>query len=70
MAALAKMAAIGIGSALIAYMFDPERGEGRRARAVDQAKSRVKRLQEAAERRMEYESSRPQGLDAEIEAEK
>ena len=52
MAALAKMAAVGIFSALIAYLFDPERGKGRRARAIDQAKSRMRRLQEAAERRM------------------
>ena len=62
MAALAKMAAVGIGSALIAYLFDPERGKGRRARALDQAKSRMKRLQEAAERKMEYQSNRLQGL--------
>ena len=66
MAAFAKMAAIGVGSALIAYLFDPERGKGRRARAVDQAKSRMKRLQEAAERRVEYESNRLQGLKHEL----
>lgn len=66
MAALAKMVAIGVGSALVAYMFDPERGKGRRARAVDQAKSRMKRLQEAAERRVEYESNRLQGLKHEL----
>ena len=66
MAALAKMAAVGIASALIAYLFDPERGRGRRARAVDQAKSRMRRLQEAAERRMEYESNRLQGLKHEL----
>ena len=66
MAALVKMAVVGVGSALIAYLFDPERGKGRRARAADQAKSRMKRFKEAAERRMEYESNRLQGLEQEL----
>ena len=66
MAALVKVAVVGVASALIAYLFDPERGKGRRARAVDQAKSRTKRFKEAAERRMEYESNRLQGLKHEL----
>ena len=68
MAGLAKMAAVGIGTAIIAYLFDPERGKGRRARAMDQARSRMKRVQEAAERRMEYQSNRLKGLKHEFTA--
>jgi hypothetical protein len=66
MAALAKMAAVGVGSALIAYLFDPERGKGRRARLNDQTRSRWRRIKDAARQQMEYQSNRLQGLAHEL----
>lgn len=66
MAALAKMAAVGIGSALVAYLFDPERGKGRRARLNDQTRSRLRRIKDAARQQMEYQSNRLQGLAHEL----
>jgi len=66
MAALAKMAAVGVGSALIAYLFDPERGKGRRARLNDQTRSRFRKVQEAARQQMEYQSNRLKGLAYEL----
>jgi hypothetical protein len=68
MAALAKMTAIGIGSALIAYLFDPERGKSRRARLSDQTRSRIRRVQDAARQKMEYQSNRLKGLAHELKS--
>ena len=66
MAALTKMAAVGIGSALIAYLFDPERGKGRRAKLRDQTKSRIRKAQDAARRQVEFQSNRVMGLAHEM----
>jgi len=66
MAALAKMAAVGVGSALIAYLFDPERGKGRRSRLSDQTRSRFRKVQDAARQQMEYQSNRLKGLAYEL----
>ena len=66
MAALAKMAAVGIGSALIAYLFDPDRGKGRRARLNDQTRSRVRKFQTAARQQIEFQSNRMKGLAHEL----
>jgi osmotically-inducible protein OsmY len=68
MAALAKMAAVGIGSALIAYLFDPERGKSRRARLSDQTKSRIRKVQDATRQQMEYQSNRLKGLAHELKS--
>jgi osmotically-inducible protein OsmY len=68
MAALTKMAAVGIGSALIAYLFDPERGKGRRARLSDQTRSRLRKVQDATRRQMEYQSNRLKGLVHELKS--
>jgi osmotically-inducible protein OsmY len=66
MAALGKMAAVGVGSALVAYLFDPERGKGRRARLSDQARSRFRKVQDATRQQMEYQSNRLKGLAHEL----
>ena len=66
MAALRKMAAVGIGSALIAYLFDPEHGKGRRAKLRDQAKSSVRQMQDAARRQVEFQSNRVMGMAHEM----
>jgi hypothetical protein len=68
MAALTKMAAVGIGSALIAYLFDPERGKGRRARLSDQTRSRLRKVQDATRQQMEYQSNRLKGLAHELKS--
>src|SRR5688572_24878414 len=60
------MAAVGIGTALMAYLFDPERGKGRRARLADQTEARMRRLREEARRRAEYQSNRRKGLTHEL----
>ena len=62
MAGLLKMAAVGIGTALIAFLFDPDRGRGRRAQLRDQAKSRLRKAQEAARQQAEFRSNRFKGL--------
>ena len=62
MAGLLKMAAVGIGTALIAFLFDPDRGRGRRAQLRDQAKSRLRKAQEAAGQQAEFRSDRFKGL--------
>jgi len=66
LAALTKMAAVGVGSALIAYLFDPERGKGRRARLSDQARSRFRQVQNAARQQMQFQSNRLKGLAHEL----
>jgi osmotically-inducible protein OsmY len=68
MAALVKMTAIGIGSALIAYLFDPERGKSRRAKLSDQTRSRIRKVQDAARQQMEYQSNRLKGLAHELKS--
>jgi BON domain len=68
MAALAKMAAVGIGSAVIAYLFDPERGKGRRARLGDQTRSRFRKVQDATRQQMKYQSNRLKGLAHELKS--
>ena len=52
---------IGIG-ALLMYLFDPDRGRGRRARLGDQLTSRVNRLSEAAESKARHLRNRAQGV--------
>lgn len=66
MAALAKMAAVGVGSALVAYLFDPERGKGRRARLNDQTRSRFRKIQAAARQQIKFQSNRLKGLAHEL----
>jgi hypothetical protein len=68
MPALTKMAAVGIGSALIAYLFDPERGKGRRARLSDQTRSRIRKVQDATRQQVEYQSNRLKGLAHELKS--
>jgi osmotically-inducible protein OsmY len=62
MAGLLKMAAVGIGTALIAFLFDPDRGRGRRAQLRDQAKSQLRKAQEAARQQAEFRANRFKGL--------
>jgi gas vesicle protein len=52
---------IGIGAALM-YLFDPERGRGRRARLSDQWASKVNRLGAAAESKARDLKNRAQGV--------
>jgi hypothetical protein len=52
---------IGTGAALM-YLFDPDRGRGRRARLSDQLTSKVNRLGEAAESKARDLRNRAQGL--------
>jgi gas vesicle protein len=52
---------IGIG-ALLMYLFDPDRGRGRRARLGDQLSSKVNRLGEAAEAKARDLRNRAQGV--------
>lgn len=68
MAALAKMAAVGVGSALVAYLFDPERGKGRRARLNDQTRSRIRKVQDAARQQIKFQSNRLKGLAHDLKA--
>lgn len=62
MAGLAKMAVVGIGTAIVAYLFDRDRGKGRRAQLLDQTKARVRRATEAARKQAEYQANRLEGL--------
>jgi len=68
MAGLAKMAVVGIGTAIVAYLFDRDRGKGRRAQLLDQTKSRVRRVAEAARQQAEYQSNRLEGLTNQFKA--
>ena len=68
MAGLAKMAVVGIGTAIVAYLFDRDRGKGRRAQLLDQTKSRVRRVAEAARQQAEYQSNRIEGLTHQFKA--
>src|SRR4051794_16687185 len=52
---------IGLG-ALLMYLFDPDRGRGRRARLGDQLTSKVNRLSEAAEAKGRDLRNRVQGV--------
>jgi hypothetical protein len=52
---------IGLG-ALLMYLFDPERGRGRRARLGDQLTSKVNRLSDAAEAKARHLRNRAQGV--------
>jgi hypothetical protein len=52
---------IGIGAALM-YLFDPERGRGRRARLGDQLASKANRLGEAAGSKARDLRNRAQGI--------
>ncbi len=52
---------IGLG-ALLMYLFDPDRGRGRRARLGDQLTSKVNRLGEAAESKARDLRNRAQGV--------
>ena len=62
MAGLAKMAVVGIGTAIVAYLFDRDRGKGRRVQLMDQTKARVRRAAEAARKQAEYQANRLEGL--------
>jgi hypothetical protein len=52
---------IGLG-ALLMYLFDPDRGRGRRARLSDQLTSKVNRLGEAAQAKGRDLRNRAQGI--------
>ena len=56
---------IGIG-ALLMYLFDPDRGRGRRARLSDQLTSKVNRLSETAEAKARHLRNRAQGVIHEV----
>jgi osmotically-inducible protein OsmY len=60
---------VGIGTALVAYLFDPERGKGRRAKLRDQTKSRIRKVQDATRRQVEFQSNRVMGLAHELMSE-
>jgi osmotically-inducible protein OsmY len=62
MARLGKMAVVGIGTAIVAYLFDRDLGRGRRAKLIDQSKALVRRTTEAARKQAEYQSNRLGGL--------
>ena len=68
MAGLAKMAVVGIGTAIMAYLFDRDRGKGRRAQLMDQTKARVRRATEAARKQADYQSNRIEGLTHQFKA--
>lgn len=59
------IAAAGIG-ALLAYLFDPVSGRGRRTRLRDQLKSAIRKGSEAVERRARYERGRVEGAVHEV----
>lgn len=61
MSRLTTTALAALAGAAAAYLFDPVSGRGRRARLVDQASARAKRLAEEAERRARYEAGRIKG---------
>lgn len=52
---------IGLG-ALLMYLFDPDRGRGRRAMLSDQLTSKVNRLSDAAEAKARHLRNRAQGV--------
>jgi len=52
---------IGLGAALM-YLFDPERGRGRRARLSDQMASKAYRLSDRAEAKARDLRNRAQGM--------
>lgn len=52
---------IGLG-ALLMYLFDPDRGRGRRAMLSDQLTSKVNRLSDAAESKARHLSNRARGV--------
>jgi len=62
MSRLAKFAAVGIGGGVIAYLFDPERGKGRRSRFRDQAMARLRDLEVATGNWIKFQSGRVTGL--------
>ena len=55
------LAGIGLG-ALLMYLFDPDRGRGRRARLSDQLTSQVNRMGEVAEAKARDLRNRAQGV--------
>jgi osmotically-inducible protein OsmY len=59
------IAAAGIG-ALLAYLFDPVSGRGRRTRMRDQLMSAMRKSSEAVERRARYERGRVEGAVHEV----
>jgi hypothetical protein len=56
---------IGVG-ALLMYMFDPERGQGRRSRLSDQLTSKANRLGKAAGSKAQDLRNRAQGVMHEV----
>lgn len=52
---------VGIGAS-IAYLLDPDRGKGRRAKLADQARARARDTAEEVSRRSRYEAGRIRGM--------
>lgn len=60
-----KLMLIGIGAMLgaaLAYLFDPDRGRGRRARLSDQAAARGRDLSESVRQQAEYQKGVAKGI--------
>lgn len=56
---------VGFGATL-AYLFDPDRGKGRRAKLADQALARARDTAEEVSRRSRYEAGRVRGMAHEV----
>lgn len=56
---------VGIGAAL-AYLFDPDRGKGRRAKLADQARARARDTAEEVSKKSRYEAGRVRGMAHEV----
>jgi osmotically-inducible protein OsmY len=56
---------MGFG-ALLAYLFDPDRGKGRRSKLEDQARARMRDTAGKVSRRSKYEAGRVRGLAHEV----
>ena len=65
---LVKFVAVGIGGGLLAFLFDPERGKGRRAKFRDQTMARMRDLRAATGRWTRFQSGRVTGLVHEMSA--
>lgn len=56
---------LGIGAAL-AYLLDPDRGKGRRAKLADQARARARDTAEEISKKARYEAGRMRGMTHEV----
>ena len=66
MSRLGKFAVVGIVGGVIAYLFDPQRGKGRRTRFRDQAMARLRDFEVATGKWVRFQKGRVTGLVHEI----